>query len=373
MALVVKEVSTAKDTKRFIRFPYRLNRRNAFWVPPLLMSQESLLSERHYFWRNNKHKFFLAYDGNVCVGRAAAFCDSDHESHFKIKQGFFGFLEAVGDAVVFHQLLQHCEQFLNSLGCKSIIGPLSPSIHYELGVLTEGFEQRPYFMMPYNVSYYDRHITAYGFTRLKSFSAYKLNVRDFLHTSKMTRAREILQKRHHITLRIPDLNKFEQELRIFHDIYNSAFAGHWGFAPICWEDFYSLGKDMKMILDKDMVLIAEKDGKAIGFLLAIPDLNEVLVKIEDGRLFPFGLFKLLALKRKIKSLRVITVAIKKEYQHLGIGGMLYPEIAQRAKLKGYEQTELSWVVDDNVQMNKICNESGGHVYKKYALYEKKLT
>jgi GNAT superfamily N-acetyltransferase len=372
MQIIIKEVINAADRKLFINLPYSLYRDEKLWVPPLMISQKEILSEKYPFWKKNKHCFFLAFQNDQCVGRIATFIDRDYEAHFGKRQGFFGFLEAIDDENVFKLLLSKAEDFLRSLDCSSLIGPVNPSIHHELGILIEGFDHSPFFMITYNKVFYNKHMIAAGFGKLKDFYSYQLNTDHFQLTEKMARVKSIIKEKQAITLRTPDLKNFNNELKIFQDIYNNSFIGHWGFSPLGWEDFQILGKDMKMIIDKELVLIVEKGNEPIGFLLAIPNLNEVLIRIKNGRLFPFGIFKFLFLKSKVKSLRVITVAIKREFQHLGIGSILYPEIAYRAKQRGYDKSELSWVVEDNVQMNKIIHGTGAVVYKKHRLYEKSI-
>ena len=370
MEILIKPVTTAQQRNQFIRYPYQLYASCTYWVPPLLLSQEELLSEMNSFWKKNKSCFFLAFDGDLLVGRIAAFTNNDHSVYFRRNDGFFGFIEAIDNEQVFKKLLNESEAFLKAQGCSEIIGPVNPTIHHELGVLTKGFNQSPFFMLTYNHSYYDARILEAGYQKLMGFSSYELKPGDFQHTEKIARVKNLIQEKYYLTLRTPKVKDFEKELKVLHEIYNDAFINHWGFFPMSWEDFYLLGKDMKLILDEEMILIAELQGKPVGFLLAIPNLNEVLVKIKNGRLLPFGLIKLLYLKSKIKSLRVITIAVKKEFQHLGLGSFLYPEIARRAKIRGYENTELSWVVEDNVQMNKVCKEVGGQVSKIYRIYKK---
>jgi GNAT superfamily N-acetyltransferase len=370
MEISVRPVVAAENRKAFIRLPYSLNAGIDRWVPPLLISQEEMLSAHHSFWKRNPNIFYLAYKGDRLVGRIVAFINTDHSRHFGTSDGFFGFLDAVDDDQVFDVLLKHAEKFLRSHGCRNMIGPMNPTIHHELGVLTRGFDLPPYFMLTFNAGYYDEHIRKSGWAKLKDFCAYELGASGFRLTNKIQRIALQLQQRHSIAIRKPDLNNFMNELRIFHEIYNNAFVDHWGFAPISWEDFQLLGKDMKMLLDRNVVLIAEIENKPVGFLLAIPNLNEALIKLKNGRLLPFGFLKLFHLKRKIRTLRVITVAIRKEYQHLGIGSILYPELFRQAMARHYQTAELSWVVEDNVKMNKMCREVGGIETKNYRLYSK---
>jgi GNAT superfamily N-acetyltransferase len=155
-------------------------------------------------------------------------------------------------------------------------------------------------------------------------------------------------------------------------IYNDAFAGHWGFTPIEKNEFKLLASDLKTVIDRKLVLIAELHEEAVAFLLCLPNYNEVFKEIKNGRLFPSGIFKLMAGKNKIKSVRVITVAVKKKYQHLGIGAALYPEILERAVKGKYTEGELSWVVDDNYEMNQVAKSLNASPYKTYSIYSKKL-
>jgi GNAT superfamily N-acetyltransferase len=367
--LTLVQVSTRKERDAFINLPYQLYRENKRWVPPLKISQEEILNQRHPFWQANPNRFFLAMCNRKAVGRIAVFLDRDHEQHTGIKSGFFGFLESIEDESVFQALFMQARKYLSSLGCSNMKGPFNPSIHYELGVLVDGFDEPPYFMLTYNPPFYGRMIERCGMTKLKDFFAYKLHTKDFVLSEKMQRVHKNRLATQNITIRTPDLKKFNSEIRIFHEIYNNAFINHWGFSPMSWEDFQFLAKDLKTILDKEMILIAELNTKPIGFLLALPNLNDVLVRIKNGKLFPFGFMKLLLMKSDIKSLRVITVAVLQEFQHLGIGSLFYPEIARRAVQHGYQNTELSWVVEDNIQMNKICKLTGGVIDKRYRIYQ----
>ena len=366
----VQQVSSASDFTHFLKLPYHLNRENGAWVPPLyLLQKEILSSERNPFWRRNTHQFFLASRGKEIVGRVAAIVPKDHNDFFKRRDGFFGFLEGTNEEEVFSELLNAAEKYLAAEKCERVIGPMSPTIHHELGILIDGFDQPSYFMLAQNPGYYDELISLQNYRTLRDYYSYRLRVNGFQEVAQVSRwtANGKLQIRH------PVMSDFQKELGNFFDIYNNAFQNHRGFAPISWEDFYHLAKDLKFILDPELVLIAEVANEPVGFLLALPNLNELLAKIRNGRLFPFGLFYLFFKKRSIKSLRVITVAIKQKYQPLGIGAALYQAIARKAQEKGFIEAELSWVAEDNVGMNKIARRVGARRNKTYRLYEKELT
>ena len=336
------------------------------------MSQKNLLAAKHPFWQQNPHRFFLAYQNGRCVGRIAAFVNKEHNRFHQLNDGSFGFLEAENEAAVFGQLLQTAEEFLVQQGCRQITGPFNPSLHYELGVLTEGFDTPPYFMLTHNASYYDARIKEAGYQKQKDFYAYMLDGAGYVPTEKMLRVGAYLKERYQISLRHIDLKAFQREVETFYSLYTDAFSGHWGFTPMEKEEFLTMATEMKQLADPRLILIAERQGEPIAFLLCLPNLNEVLINIKNGRLFPFGLFKILTGKRKIKSARVVIAAVKKSQEHLGLGALLYPELMQRGKQYGYQQCELSWVVEDNVIMNRIATGLQARRHKTYRIYHKPL-
>lgn len=368
----IERVRTSKDLREFVNLPYSLNRSLEHWVPPLRMSQKENLAENHPFWRKNPHSFFLAWLDGRCVGRIAAFVNLEHNQHTGRSDGFFGFLEAIDNKYVFQSLLDEADRYVKAKGCSEIIGPMNPSIHYELGVLVDGFQSPPYMMMSHNYLYYDACIRECGFEKKMDFYSYLIDVQNTVPGAKMERVKSLLVKRYPVSTRPANIRKFDQELGNLFEIYNDAFRDHWGFVPVDREEFAFLAKDMKSIIDPRLVFIAEYAGEPVAFLLCVPNLNEILARIGNGRLLPFGWLKILMDRRKLSTARVITVAVKKQYQHLGFGAVLYPELMKATREAGYKMAELSWVVENNKVMNAIAEETGAAIYKTYRLYTKTL-
>jgi GNAT superfamily N-acetyltransferase len=363
-------VQTNAARRRFINLPYKLYRNEPNWVPPLRLVQNKLFASDHLFWKKNPHQFFIAIKNKRCAGRIATFVNKHYNSHLQVTHGFFGFLEAENDAIVFRALFDAADQFLKQQGCTQVIGPMNPDIHNELGILVQGFQAPSYIMLTYHFPYYDEQIKAHGFSKFQDFFSYKMDASRYKASLKMDRVGAKLLQRHQISIRTPDIKNFEKELELFHSIYNDAFADHWGFVPMPKDEFLLLAKDMKKLIDTRMVLIAEHDNQPIAFVLAIPNINVLLHKIPDGRLFPFGIFKLLMNKNKIRSIRIITAAVRKKYQHWGLGAVLFPDLMKRALEFRYEECELSWVAEDNKVMNAIAMQLAGAPYKTYRLYKK---
>jgi len=371
--IIVKEVNLGKEMRAFIEFPYILYKNEPNWVAPLRLSQNSLFDfKNNPFWKTGEHCFFLAMDAGKIVGRISAILHNDYNRNQETFTGFFGFLEAVDDEKVFFGLLNAAEQWLKVRGCKKIIGPVNPSINYEVATLINGFDLPPKLMMTYNFSYYPKNIEACGYSKEMDFFAYYTGKDAPTISAKADRIIELTRKKYKLKVRPVQKKNFKSELSILHSIYNDAFSSHYGFVPMSKEEFEFMGKDMAQIVDEDFLLIAEYNDEPIGFILALPDYNEVFRHLRNGKLFPFGWLKFLYYRKKIKSIRILTIAIKEKYRHLGIGAYLYREILRQTELKGILHGEMSWVAENNVQMNKAAVEMGAVLNKKYRLFQKRL-
>ena len=160
----------------------------------------------------------------------------------------------------------------------------------------------------------------------------------------------------------------KEEIKIIRKIYNNAWSQNWGFVPFTEEEFDHIANDLKDVADEDLMLLAEKDGKPVGFSISLPNVNEIMEKIPDGRLLPTGIFKLLTGLKKIKTIRVIILGVSKEFQFLGLGSIFYINTIRKAYEKGYSGGEMSWILEDNHTMNRAIEAFGSKIYKKYRIY-----
>ncbi len=358
---------------QFIKFPWKIYRNDPNWVPPLLMDRKKFLDKtKNPFFRDNPTEFYLAYRNGEIVGRIAAILNKQHNQYHNDKTGFFGFLEAVNDRTVWEALLNTAKDWLRKQGCDRMMGPMNPSTNDEVGFLIDGFDTPPFFMMTHNPPYYIDLMESLGYRKAKDLYAYYLDEETVVITPKLQRVYDMLHKKFPVKIRTVDMKHFERELELVRDIYNDAWSKNWGFVPLTPDEFDFIANDFKQIIDPDVVLIGEYQGEAVGFLLALPNYNEVFKRIPNGRLLPFGIFKFLWYKNKIKTLRILTLGIKQKYQPLGLGALFYIEIIRRGLKKGYTTGEMSWILEDNELMNKPARMLGGKVYKTYRIYETDL-
>jgi hypothetical protein len=372
--ITIKQVATKAELAAFIDFPHTLFEGDKNYVPELHIAQRDVLTPgKHPFHNHSTIQCFLAYEDGKIKGRIAAILNNNHNSFGNKKDGFFGFLDLYNEAAVAEKLITEAKNWLIGKGLNTMIGPVNPTTNDPSGLLVEGFDSPPVAMMTYNKPYYLDLLTANGFIKKFDLLAYDLPTQSV--DKRTIQLKEALRKRFEdrdITVRNINLKDFANEVQKILSVYNSAWQANTGFVPMTDDEFKYLAKDLKMILDKDFCLLAEKEGKVIGFALAIPDINQVLIKIKRGRLLPFGIFKLLLGLKKINYVRVIALGVNEEYRKVGVEAYFYAEIIQKAIDKKITGGEASWILENNEMMNKGLRNLKAKAYKRYRIFEKQI-
>ncbi len=369
--ITIKKVSSSKDLADFIDFPHHLYKGDVNYVPELFIAQRDLLSvKKHPFFKHSKLDLFLAIKEAKIVGRIAAIRNNNHLKYTSTKDGFWGFFDVIEDYAVAEKLFDTVSEWVKKEELTSIIGPVNFSTNETCGLLIEGFDTPPVVMMTYNKNYYPEFIEKYGYRKKMDLIAYNLKTSELSdRTVNLVERLEERLKLRGITIRTTNMKDFAKEVTKIKEIYNSAWDKNWGFVPMTDEEFDFMAKDMKMILDPDFCYLAEHHGKAVGFSLAIPDMNQVFIKIKKGRLLPTGLFKLLFNKKKVNKVRVLTLGVVEEYRKMGIEACFYARNIITAKKKNILSAEASWILETNEMMNKALLNINAEPYKKYRMYE----
>lgn len=367
-------VRDKKQMKAFIDFPHELYAGDVNYVPELFITQRDLLTPgKHPFHEHSKVQLFLYYKDSLVRGRIAAILNNNHNRFNNTTDGFFGFFESVDDVQIATALFESAGAWLKEQGATTIIGPVNPSTNEPCGLLVDGFNRPALAMMVYNKSYYPALLESVALQKKVDLLAYDIPLEDVgdrpvqLEEKLLTRLR---QKQ--ITIRTVRKKDLANEARKVREVYNAAWDENLGFVPMTDNEFNYLAKDLKMVLDEQLCLIAEHNGEQIGFALAIPDINEILIKVKRGRLLPTGIFKLLFGMKKISRIRVLALGVKQEYRKLGIEACFYAGIIRRVTEKGMKGAECSWILEHNELMNKGIQRINGKVYKRYRIYEKPL-
>ena len=371
----ISAVADPAALDHFIRVPFRVFAADPAWIPPLILERRMLLSPSHNpYFRHARWQAFIAWRGSTPVGRISAQVDTLHLERYADATGFFGMLDAEDRPDTFAALFAAAEQWLREQGMRRVRGPFSLSINEETGLLVEGFDTPPVFMMGHARPYYATRIEAQGYRKAVDMFAYKIAA-DFAPSEVMARLVAATARR--VTVRPLDRKRFAAEIALLRDIFNDAWAENWGFVPFTAEEFHELGNNLRFLVDPGLIRIAEVDGEPAAFIVVIPNVNEAIRGL-DGRLAPVGWAKLLwRLKvRHPATARVPLMGVRRKYQRTRLGPALAFLVIAAAQPRtlalGVKDVELSWILEDNAGMRSIIESIGGHAYKRYRVYERRL-
>jgi GNAT superfamily N-acetyltransferase len=393
LRIVQLDPNSRSHRNLLVKFPFKVYKGDPYWVPQLVGDRKKFLDPQHnpsfeyirvaYFAAeavvlpDSQPKDAPASGMEQVVGTIAAIVNPRHNEANHDHVGFFGLFEVVNNYDVAEALLDAAADWLRGQGCTAIRGPATFTQWDEYGLLVDGFADSPRLLMPYNLPYYPEFVEAWGLEKAMDLYAYEWNLQEQFGGSmeslppKLLRVVDKLKDRSRLTLRNLDMANYEEEVKKVKAIYDAAWEHNWGAVPITDRELQSVAKQLKQIIDPSLVFFAEVDGKPVGLGLSLLDANLVL-KSMGGHLFPFGIFKALYYQRKINWIRVWALGVLPEYRHRGVDAVLYYETVKAALAKGIYHIEGSWILEDNLDMNRVIVNLGGEVYKTYRVYEKEL-
>jgi GNAT superfamily N-acetyltransferase len=364
-------VTDGRGLDRFIAFPYALHRDDPLWVPPLRRDVRTILSpKKNPFFQHAQLQAFLALRDGRVVGRIAAIQNDEHQKVHGDRVGFYGFFDSVDDQDVAHALFDAAAAWLRGRGFDTMRGPMNPSINDECGLLVDGFDTPPVILMTHNPRYYIPLHERYGFVKAQDMVAAEGSGQG--PPERYVRAAKLVAERKGVTLRPVDMKRFHEEVALVKDLFNRAWEQNWGFVPMTDAELDFLATQLKPIIIPDMVCIAEAKGQVIGFAIAIPDMNFPLRHVRDGRLFPFGLFKILWHQRKNYRARIPLLGTIKEWRGRGVDALMYHWIWTHSVAHGYWWGEGGWLLENNYAIINGLTSLGFRVYKTYRIYDKRL-
>jgi GNAT superfamily N-acetyltransferase len=372
-------VDSAADLKRFIELPYRLYANDPHFVPPLRSEMQALLGgiKGNPWFEHGRAKYWLALRDGEVVGRISAQVDQLVLKHIDPGLGHWGMFETIDDTEVAALLLDTAETWLRGEGMTRSQGPMSLSIWDEPGLLVEGFNQAPTVMMGHHLPYYERLVEGRGYAGVKDMHTWEIGILQPF-PEIVQRIVAASERNPRLKTREVDKSRFAEEAALILDILNDAWSTNWGFVPLTPAEVAHVGKKLKPIVFGDLIRIAEYDGVPVGFMISLPNINE-LTRDLDGRLFPFGWAKLLwrLRKPKVRTIRVPLMGIRKEFQGHRVASLMAFQMIEYIRREavlhyGGEIGEIGWILDDNGPMRSIADAIGSTVNRTYRVFEKAL-
>jgi hypothetical protein len=373
-SITIHAVTDAAWRRAFVRVPARVFADDPHWVAPLEFERLQALAPSQPIFQHLEWSGFVACRDGVPVGRISAQIDRLHLARQHDASGMFGFLDALDDMEIFRALFASAEQWLRDRGMRTVRGPFSFNINQEVGLLVEGFDSAPYFMMPHSRPYYADAVERCGYRPAADMFACLISAH-FQPPPTMAALFERLRSR--VRIRPLERRRRDADLDLMCDIFNDAWADNWGFVPFTQAEFRIIGREMLMIIPPDFIQLAELDGEPVAFIVLLPNVNEALADL-GGRLWPLGWLKLLA-RLKFgypRTGRIPLMGVRRRLHHTRFGPGLALSVVEALRAPGLragiEEVEMSWILESNAAMLGIVELLGGHISKRYRVYEREL-
>ena len=366
----IVEVSTKKQLKDFLALPYLLYKNDTYWVPPLKSEQKKMFDGRkNPMLSYCDYVYFLAYNNNKPVGRIAAFIDSHYNDHWETSIGNFGSYECIQNPEISQALLSAARDWLTERNMNVLRGPISFESQ-NWGFIVDGFDRPPMIMSPYNPSYYNFQMENFGLLKVKDLEVFGGKSAGYILPERFKRHYDRLKEKYGIKIRTISKKQMERDVRIITDLTNRSINGNWGFVPVSLEEADNIAKEMKPIVDPSVIFILESFGEPIGYSIALPDIN-VILKNLNGRLFPFGIFKLLCGLKKINNYRLWALGIVEGFQRRGLDTFLYLHTYETLKKRNC-YLEANYILEDNYVMKDAVLKLGMEKVRTYRVYEMEI-
>jgi len=371
----VTPVRSRRDVREFIELPFRLHSTQERWIPPLRIERRLFLNKRlNAFFKDGEAQLFLARREGRVVGRISAQIDRAFNRYHENRWGMFGFLEVEDDDESFRALLDAAADWLRERDRDHMIGPMDFTINDESGVLIEGFEREPFIKQPWHPPYLQRLCEENGLQKAMDLWMWELVIEDRAKiVPGIVEMAEKLEPEHGIRIRKMSRRRLRKEMDLFGETYNEAWKDNWGFVPYTRETLDHYAQELQLVFDKHWFMVAQRvdTGESVGVAITVPDVNQVLKKM-NGRLLPFGWWHFLRRAKIMDRVRVGFLGVKPEYQHTGVAAAFYVEHFDMAIVRPQKWGEMGWILETNDAMNRGMEGMGGRVVKKYRVYEREL-
>lgn len=375
--LTTRRVETSRELNKFLKVPWSIYGDDSQWVPPLHAEVRMRLNPKKnpYFQHATAALFLAEQDGQV-VGRISAQICQLTQAHQGAGTGHFGFFESDNSPATARALFDAAAQWLVEGGMNRMVGPFNLSIHEEAGLLVDGFHRPPYIFMTHNPPYYRDLFEGVGLQKEMDVYAYHLDITQPYH-DRIARILKSARRNTSIRLRNVDKQNLESELGLVLELFNDSWSDNWGHIPMTQGEVNDLAMLIRRLFSTDAVVLAEMNGTVAGFIVVIPNLNELTADL-DGKLFLWGWLKMLYRihRTPCHSVRVPLMGISKQYQNTRTGAAIAFSMIDRCRAasveRGATHCEMSWILETNTAMRSILDASGSTLDKTYRLYSKIL-
>lgn len=365
------EVTDPFSRREFLLLPVRLYKDTLAWIRPLDKDIEGIFDpqENKYFRHGEAIRWILQNDEGQTIGRVAAFINKKTANTTEYKNGGIGFFECIDNREAAFMLFDTCKKWLEERDIEAMDGPINFGERDKWwGLLVEGFTE-PNYCMPYHFPYYRSLFEEYGFQVYFEQYTYHRKVEDPLPEIYREKADRINRDPnfHFEYIQKGKLEKYAEDFRY---IYNKAWAKHSGVREMPKAQAMAIMKQMKPVLDEQLIWFAYFKEEPVAFFIMIPELNQIFRHV-NGKLNLWGKLKFMyhKLRGTCKKMFGVAFGVIPEFQSRGLEGAIVMAAAKVIQPSGrYTDFEMNWIGSFNPKMIKICESVGAKVIKTHVTF-----
>jgi GNAT superfamily N-acetyltransferase len=373
MPVTISEVRSSKERRRFVSLPPLFHRDHPNWLPPIYAEDRRFFDPgKNPSFKLSDTVLFLARRDGAYVGRIMGIVHRRSNEIHGERNARFGFMECAEDLEVAHALIGSVERWARGLGMTRLVGPMGFSDQDPEGFMVEGFNETPTLACTYNQDYMNRFVLAEGYRKEVDYVVYAIPVASVLPANQLRVIERLVRRGDFRLVEFTKRKELKAYVRPVLGLMNETFKDIYGYVPLDDEEMGSLAKRYLPVLDPRFVkLVLDRDGVVSGFIIGIPNFTAAIQKAK-GRLFPFGLIRILVASRRARQLDLMLGGVKDNYRGLGLEVMLGLKTVESARSAGYSRIDTHRELESNVRVRAAMEHWGGVVYKRYRVYGKDL-
>jgi hypothetical protein len=358
----IVEVTDRRTLNQFHELPYKIYKNDPNWVPPLRSMHETIFDPRkNSGFKNGNACRWIAKKEKCIVGRIAAFSEESMARTYEQPTGCIGFFECIDDQKVADLLFDTAREWLRKRGMEAMDGPVNFGENFfHWGLLAEGYTQQT-FGMQYHPTYYQKLFKEYGFgVYYKQFS-YRMDITHPDLPERFWKIAAWVAKKPGLSFEHFTFKKQNQYIDDFMTIHRQAWMNHGNYKPATRQGLKELIKQSRFVLDEEFIWYAYNHGEPIAFFMMLPDVNQILKKLNAQKIGLQQMIRFMWLKKHktITRCRVIVLGVIPKYQRSGIESGIFHQLKQVMLRKPwYNEMEMSWVGDFNPRMNALFKSLG---------------
>ena len=368
----IRKVTTRKEQRIFLTFPWRIYKNDPLWVPMFLPERKARMDpDKSTFFKRGYAEFFIAWKDNLPVGTICAAEDEKTNQRREKKECVFGFFDCINDYEVAKAMFDHVARWAKNRNLNALFGPFNLDYEDGYGILIEGCDRPPVILCGHTPDYYLGFVERYGFQPARGDNlAFGLEIKDKENAQlkQLSEIAERVRKRRNFVIREANFDKWDEEVDNVHYLLNNALAHLPDHIPWQRDAAAALVEPFKKIADPELILMAEDNGKVVGFFPGIPNLNEAFIHV-NGLRYPWNYLQLLWYMRKqTECIAIKSVLVLPEYWGSGISLLLFDTLIKRIREKGYKWIDLSLTSEENPKTPMLAKRFGAEIYKRYRVF-----